>query len=62
MLNLTKYVLEKISFDKSLFEKELIKASHILKKEDLILLYTWGLIQFTPEYKQLLKEIISPMI
>ena len=62
MLNLTKYVLEKVSFDKGLFKKELIKASKALKKEDLMLLYTWGLVQFAAEHQEMLKEVIAPMI
>ena len=62
MLKLTKYVLEKVSFDKTLFKKELIKASKALKKEELMLLYTWGLVQFASEHQEMLKEIISPMI
>lgn len=62
MLNLTKYVLEKVSFDKGLFKKELIKASKALKKEDLMLLYTWGIVQFASDHQEMLKEIISPMI
>ena len=62
MLNLTKYVLEKVSFDKGLFKKELIKATKALKKEDLMLLYTWGLMQFATEHQELLREVISPMI
>jgi len=62
MLNLTKYVLEKVSFDKKLFKKELIKATKALKKEELMLLYTWGVVQFASEHQQMIKEIVSPFI
>ncbi|UTW67875.1 hypothetical protein KFE94_07115 [bacterium SCSIO 12643] len=62
MLNLTKYVLEKVSFDKKLFKKELIKATKALKKEELMLLYTWGVVQFASEHQQMVKEIVSPFI
>lgn len=62
MLNLTKYVLEKVSFDKKLFKKELIKATKALKKEDLMLLYTWGLVQFASEHQAMLREVVSPFI
>lgn len=62
MLKLTKYVLEKVSFDKKLFKKELIKATKALKKEELMLLYTWGLVQFASEHQELLREVISPVI
>lgn len=62
MLKLTKYVLQKVSFDKGLFKKELIKASKSLQKEDLMLLYTWGLVQFASDHQDMLREIISPLI
>lgn len=62
MLELTKYVLKKVSFDKGLFKKELIKATRALKKEDLMILYAWGLVQFATEHQAVLREIISPMI
>lgn len=62
MLNLTKYVLEKVSFDQKLFKKELIKATKALKKEELMLLYTWGIVQFAAEHQAMVKEIVSPFI
>ena len=62
MLNLTKYVLEKVSFDQKLFKKELIKATKALKKEELMLLYTWGVVQFASEHQAMVKEIVSPFI
>ena len=62
MLELTKYVLKKVSFDRTLFKKELIKATQALKKEELMLLYTWGVVQFATDYQLMFKEIVSPMI
>lgn len=62
MLKLTKYVLQKVSFDKGLFKKELIKATKSLQKEDLMLLYTWGLVQFASDHQEMLREIVSPLI
>jgi hypothetical protein len=62
MLDLTKYVLRKVSFDKLLFRKELIKATKSLKKEDLMLLYAWGVVQFATDYKEMIEEIITPLI
>lgn len=62
MLKLTKYVLQKVSFDKKLFRKELVKATSALKKEDLMLLYAWGVVQFASEHQAMIKEIIAPMI
>ena len=62
MLKLTKYVLEKVSFDKKLFKKELIKATKALKKEELMLLYTWGLVKFASEHQEMLREVVAPFI
>lgn len=62
MLKLTKYVLKKVSFDKKLFRKELVKATTALKKEDLMLLYTWGLVHFAAEHQDMIKEVIAPML
>jgi len=62
MLKLTKYVLEKVSFDKGLFRKELIKATKALKKEELMLLYTWGLVEFASEHQEMLREVVAPFI
>ncbi len=62
MLKLTKYVLEKVSFDKKLFKKELIKATKALKKEELMLLYTWGLVEFASEHQEMLREVVAPFI
>jgi hypothetical protein len=62
MLELTKYVLKKVSFDRSLFKKELIKATQALKKEELMLLYAWGVVQFATDYQMMFKEVVSPMI
>ena len=62
MLNLTKYVLEKVSFDKKLFKKELVKATKALKKEELMLLYTWGIVQFASDHQEMLREVVSPFI
>ena len=62
MLKLTKYVLQKVSFDKGLFKKELIKATKSLQKEDLMLLYTWGLVEFASEHQEMLREVVAPFI
>lgn len=62
MLELTKYVLKKVSFDKGLFKKELIKATRALKKEELMLLYAWGIVQFATDHQSVIKEIISPLL
>ena len=62
MLDLTKYVLKKVSFDNGLFKKELIKATKALKKEELMLLYAWGLVQFASEHQSMLREVVTPFL
>lgn len=62
MLDLTKYVLKKVSFDNTLFKKELIKATKALKKEELMLLYAWGVVQFAAEHQTMFREVVTPFI
>jgi hypothetical protein len=42
MLEYTKNILQKINFDKELFERELVKASKWLSKDELKLLHEWA--------------------
>jgi hypothetical protein len=42
MLEYTKSILQKINFDKELFDRELVKASKWLSKEELKLLHDWA--------------------
>ncbi len=46
MFEYTKQILTKVSFDKSLFRKELIKALRLLKKEERLLLKVWCVASF----------------
>ena len=46
MLELSKHVLNKVSFDRSLFKKELRKSISWLKKEEINKLKTWCLASF----------------
>lgn len=41
MFEYTKQILTKVSFDKNLFRKELIKALRLLKKDEKLLLRAW---------------------
>lgn len=49
MLNYTKTLLRKVSFDPSLFKKELQKASDVLSLEDYEALMTWVTSVLIPE-------------
>ncbi|MBF90846.1 MAG: hypothetical protein CMP75_03680 [Flavobacteriales bacterium] len=46
MLRFSKAVLQKVSFDKILFKKELKKSISWLKKEELMMLKIWCLATF----------------
>ena len=50
-------ILEKVSFDKVLFKKELVKATRLLKKSELMALKIWCLAKFGVEYKDIIAEV-----
>lgn len=56
MLEFCKKVLEKVSFDKHLFKKELLKAISWVKTDELELLRRWCLIKFGNLYQQLIED------
>lgn len=59
MLEMSKTVLEKVSFDKRLFRKELIKAKRWLRKEEAFLLKAWCLATFGAQYEDVIREVFS---
>ncbi|MEQ8324879.1 MAG: hypothetical protein RIC15_11120 [Vicingaceae bacterium] len=56
MLEFCKEVLVKVSFDRQLFKKELIKMRSMLKRDDAILLKMWCLATFGAQYADIIKE------
>jgi hypothetical protein len=46
MFEYTKQILTKVSFDKNLFRKELLKAVRLLKKDERRLLRIWCITTF----------------
>lgn len=56
MLEFCKKVLEKVSFDRTLFKKELLKAIKWVKKEELEVLRRWCLIKFGNLYRPLIED------
>ncbi|GAA4441674.1 hypothetical protein GCM10023188_40480 [Pontibacter saemangeumensis] len=50
MLEYTKQILAKVSFDKMLFEKELKKGLRVLEQEDLLLLEQWCYEEFSDRH------------
>lgn len=58
MLEMTKTVLEKVSFDRRLFKKELLKSKKWLKKEEVMALQAWCVATFS-HYSDLVNEVFE---
>lgn len=58
MLEMTKTVLEKVSFDRRLFKKELLKSKKWLKKEEVMALQVWCVATFS-HYSDLVNEVFE---
>jgi hypothetical protein len=56
MFELSKNILEKVSFDRTLFRKELTKSFKWLKKEEQALLFVWCVGTFH-QYKDVVLEV-----
>lgn len=56
MLELSKEILSKVSFDKHLFKKELAKALKWIQKEDYTHLKMWVYQKFGKMYPDVIKE------
>jgi hypothetical protein len=59
MFELSKNILEKVSFDKALFLKELTKAVKWVKPDEKILLKVWCLTTFGHKYQDEIMEIFK---
>lgn len=59
MFELSKNILQKVSFDKSLFHKELIKAVKWLKPDEKMLLMVWCFSTFGNQYKDVITEVFK---
>jgi hypothetical protein len=57
MLDMSKTILEKVSFDKILFRKELSKAVQWLKPDEKIVLKVWALTTFGHMYKDVILDV-----
>lgn len=59
MFELSKNILEKVSFDKTLFRKELGKSVKWLKPNEKTLLKVWCLATFGNQYKNEILEVFK---
>ena len=62
MYELSKKVLTRVSFDRKLFKKELLKSRKWLKPNESIMLKTWCLATFGHIYKDVIQEVFETMI
>jgi hypothetical protein len=58
MLEFTKKILSKVSFDKNLFKKELSKSARWLSKQEGLTLKIWALTTFS-QYKNTILEVFD---
>lgn len=61
MLELSKTILLRVSFDKSLFRKELVKSMRWIKKEEAMLLKAWCLTTFI-QYQEMILEVCDTIV
>jgi hypothetical protein len=61
MLDMSKTILEKVSFDKILFKKELSKAIRWLKPDEKLMLKVWVLATFGHMYKDVILDVYKSM-
>ena len=62
MLEFSKQILEKVSFDKFLFRKELTKALNWLKKDDALLLQAWCIATFGSMYGDVISDVFRSAV
>ena len=60
MLEFSKKILRKVSFDKNLFKKELRKTAMWLNREDMIKLKIWALATFA-QYKYIILDVFDQL-
>jgi hypothetical protein len=58
MLEFSKKILSKVSFDKNLFRKELSKSIRWLSKKEVLPLKIWALTTFS-QYKNIILEVFD---
>ena len=59
MLTYTETILEKVSFSKELFRKELLKSLRFLKKEEVTILKAWCILNFGALYMDIILETFN---
>ena len=58
MLEFSKNILQKVSFDQNLFRKELQKSARWIGKNEIITLKVWALTSFS-QYRNIILEVFD---
>lgn len=61
MYEMSKKVLTRVSFDRRLFKKELLKSRKWLKPKESVMLKAWCLATFGHVYKDVIVEVFETM-
>ena len=61
MLRFCKTILQKVSFDKNLFKKELKKSTRLISKKEQMILKIWCLTTFA-NYKDIILDVFENTI
>lgn len=56
MLEFSKHILKSVSFDRALFQKELVKMLSRLKADEALLLKAWALATFGHLYGDMIQD------
>ncbi|HAH60359.1 MAG TPA: hypothetical protein DCL86_19665 [Bacteroidales bacterium] len=59
MLEYSKTILQKVSFSRELFRKELFKSLTGLKNEEAVVLQVWCLLMFKDQYSDIIRDAFS---
>jgi len=59
MLEYSKTVLEKVSFNRELFRKELEKSRKMLKEDEIEILHKWVRTSLADKYPDIISEIVD---
>ncbi len=62
MLEYSKTILQKVSFSKDLFRKELNKAIRFLKRDEIIMLQVWCMVSYNDKYGDIIREVFKSVL
>jgi hypothetical protein len=62
MLEMSKKILMSVSFDKTLFRKELSKSIRWVKREERLLLKAWCIAMFGNQYSDVIQEVFTAVV